>query len=159
MQWSGPAVGLATTGVALTVAVTMHLTGSPTTSSQPAETERFIVDVDHAMDDTFALALALRSPELRIIGITLVPHPEAAQQARFVARMLHELGQDNLPLALGTRALTNSCRCGHWATISHTLGVDYPAPISESAAKFIVRQANATPDRPVVVTPSNCGRR
>lgn len=142
----------AAVAAALSVAgfISLH-TDTPTTAPviQP---ERVIVDMDHAIDDVFALALALRSPELQVVGITIAPHPEAELQARFVARLLRELGLEGIPVAIGSSLLTHSCRCGHWQPISHQLGVDWPAPISESAAEFIARQANATPGEVSILT-------
>ena len=120
--------------------------------NESPELERVIIDVDHAMDDTFALAVALRSPELQIVGITIAPHPEARLQARFIARLLRELGRESIPIAIGSSLLTNSCTCGHWQPISDQLGVDYPAPIEESAAQFIVREVNAAPGEVSLLT-------
>jgi purine nucleosidase len=144
--------GLTGAGMIMAAGIVIHAFTAPTTQPLISDAERFIVDVDHALDDTFALALALRSPELKIVGITLVPHPEAAQQARFAARMLRELGRESIPIAVGTSLLTNSCRCGHWDAITHALGVDYPAPVQESTAEFIVRQANATHGKVSILT-------
>jgi inosine-uridine nucleoside N-ribohydrolase len=139
-------------GLILVGSVYTHSSHSSVLPNEVPELERVIIDVDHAIDDTFALAVALRSPELQIVGITIAPHPEARLQARFVARLLRELGLESIPISIGSGLLTNSCTCGHWQPISDQLGVDYPAPIEESAAQFIVREANATPGKVSLVT-------
>ena len=64
-------------------------------------------DVGDDIDDAFALALALSSPELRIIGITTT-FGDTALRAQLVRRLLAETGNASIPVAPGpTSPATN----------------------------------------------------
>ena len=52
------------------------------------------------MDDAFALALLLASPELEILGITL-GHGQTDKRGRLACRLLHETGREDIPVAMG----------------------------------------------------------
>lgn len=57
-------------------------------------------DIGDDIDDAFALALALRSPELRIIGITTA-YGDTELRARLVDRYLAAVGRSAIPVAAG----------------------------------------------------------
>jgi purine nucleosidase len=65
--------------------------------------EKVIIDTDIGddIDDAFALALALRSPELKIIGITTT-FGDTETRAKLVDRFLAEVGRPDIPVAAGT---------------------------------------------------------
>jgi purine nucleosidase len=69
----------------------------------PAVLEKVIIDTDIGddIDDAFALALALRSPELQIIGITTT-FGDTETRAKLVDRFLAEVGHPEIPVAAGT---------------------------------------------------------
>ena len=79
---------------------------SPRCSSQsstvPAVPEKVIIDTDIGddIDDAFALALALRSPELQVIGITTT-FGDTETRAKLVDRFLAEVGRPEIPVAAG----------------------------------------------------------
>jgi len=56
-------------------------------------------DIGDAIDDAFALALVLRSPELRLLGITTA-YGDTELRARLVDRYLDEVGEE-IPVAAG----------------------------------------------------------
>ena len=57
-------------------------------------------DIGDDIDDAFALALALQSPELKILGITTA-FGDTELRARLVDRYLHAIGRDQIPVAAG----------------------------------------------------------
>ncbi|MCI0638592.1 MAG: nucleoside hydrolase [Gemmataceae bacterium] len=57
-------------------------------------------DIGDDIDDAFALALALASPELDVRGITTV-HGDAYTRAHIVCRWLHALGRKDISVATG----------------------------------------------------------
>jgi inosine-uridine nucleoside N-ribohydrolase len=67
-----------------------------------AEPQLVILDTDIGddIDDAVALALALRSPELRILGVTTT-YGDTELRARLVDRFLAAVGRSDIPLAAG----------------------------------------------------------
>ena len=74
------------------------------THAQPANHQRQLVildtDIGDDIDDAFALALALRSPELRILGVTTT-FGDTQLRARLVDRYLAAVGRRDIPVAAG----------------------------------------------------------
>ena len=60
-------------------------------------------DIGDDIDDAFALALLLQSPELDVRGVTTV-FGDAHTRALIVCRLLHELGRKDIPVASGQPA-------------------------------------------------------
>src|SRR5947199_8289302 len=69
---------------------------------QQASKERVIIDTDIGtdIDDAFAVALALRSTELNILGIS-TDSGDTEGRAKILARMLGEVGRQDIPVADG----------------------------------------------------------
>ena len=67
-----------------------------------AEKQKVILDTDIGddIDDSFALALVLASPDLELLGVTTA-WGDTQVRARLVERMLCETGMDNIPIAAG----------------------------------------------------------
>lgn len=64
--------------------------------------EKVIIDTDIGddIDDAFAVALALRSPELKILGITTT-FGDTEKRAKLLDRLLGEVGCSDIPVAAG----------------------------------------------------------
>src|SRR5438128_7114249 len=64
--------------------------------------EKIIIDTDIGddIDDAFAVALALRSPELQILGITTT-FGDTELRAQLLDRLLAETGHNAIPVAAG----------------------------------------------------------
>ncbi len=99
----------------------------------PSTPEKVIIDTDIGddIDDAFAIALALRSPELEILGISTT-FGDTEARAKIVDRLLGEAGRTNIPVLAGspTRAtnVMNQRRYGeggHYAKASHLNAVDF----------------------------------
>ena len=95
--------------------------------------EKVIIDTDIGddIDDAFAVALALRSPELQILGISTT-FGDTETRAKLVDRMLGEAGRQDIPVAVGihTDAKTSFgqrpyAQGGHYARPSHPGSVDF----------------------------------
>jgi len=75
---------------------------APAARQIPAEPQLAILDTDIGddIDDAFALALALRSPELKLLGITTA-FGDTEMRARLVDRYLGAVGRRDIPVAAG----------------------------------------------------------
>jgi len=71
----------------------------------PAETPQLVLldtDIGDDIDDAFALALVLQSPELKLLGITTA-YGDTELRAKLVARYLHATGRDEIPVSSGVQ--------------------------------------------------------
>jgi inosine-uridine nucleoside N-ribohydrolase len=95
--------------------------------------EKIIIDTDIGddVDDAFAVALALRSPELEILGITTA-FGDTETRAELLDRMLGEVGRQDIPVAAGAPTHASNvftqrryAEGGHFARASHPQAVDF----------------------------------
>ena len=84
---------------ALAPAKAQPSSGAPQAGATP---QLVIIDTDIGddIDDAFALALALRSPELRIVGVTTT-FGNTELRARLLDRYLAAVGRSDIPVAAG----------------------------------------------------------
>jgi purine nucleosidase len=75
---------------------------SPPAKPQAAPKEKIIIDTDIGddIDDAFAVALALRSPELQILGITTT-FGDTEMRAKLLDRLLGEAGRADISVGAG----------------------------------------------------------
>ncbi|PYX37846.1 MAG: hypothetical protein DMG81_13210, partial [Acidobacteria bacterium] len=113
---------------------------APSTSS-PA---RVIIDTDPGVDDAFALLLAMRSPELKIEGITAVAGNVPLELTLPNAlRMVEIAGRSDIPVAAGAKApLLRRLISAAYAHGENGLGgAVFPEhrlkPVDQPAAEFI----------------------
>jgi purine nucleosidase len=100
--------------------------------SAQAGREKIIIDTDIGddVDDAFALALAVKSPEFEILGVTTT-FGETELRAKLVDRFLGELGRAEIPVMAGkpTPATPMSQRKyaegGHFAKSTHGDAADF----------------------------------
>jgi inosine-uridine nucleoside N-ribohydrolase len=116
-----------------TVFVLWAASGLAQTQSPPRGPEKIIIDTDIGddIDDAFAVALALRSPELQILGITTT-FRDAGARAKLVDRMLGEVGRPDIPVAVGVHTDSKIgmsqqpyAEGGRFARASHPAAVDF----------------------------------
>ena len=95
--------------------------------------EKIIIDTDIGddVDDAFAIALALRSPELQIVGITTA-FGDTEARAKLADRLLGEAGRQDIPVAVGVATQINSnftqrryAEGGRFGRASHPKAVDF----------------------------------
>lgn len=99
-----------------------------------AKPQKIIIDTDIGddIDDAFAVALALRSPELQILGITTT-FGDTETRAKLLDRLLGEAGRADIPVAIGTpdpkiqTSLSQRLYAegGHFARASHPQAVGF----------------------------------
>ena len=103
-------------------------------SAPPASTaEKVIIDTDIGddIDDAFAIALAVRSPELEILGVTTT-FGDTEARARIADRLLGEAGRADIPVLAGAATKTSNVmsqqrygQSGQFAKASHASAVDF----------------------------------
>lgn len=115
------------------VGLLLACTAALAKDTSPSAKQKVIIDTDIGddIDDAFAVALALRSPELQILGITTT-FGDTETRAKLVDRMLGEAGRQDIPVAVGvhTNAITGFSQRpyaegGHFARASHPTAVDF----------------------------------
>lgn len=103
------------------------------TPGTSATAEKIIIDTDIGddVDDAFAVALALRSPELQIVGISTT-FGDTETRAKLLDRLLGEAGRTDIPVAAGAPTHGESnltqrryAEGGHFARASHPQAVDF----------------------------------
>jgi purine nucleosidase len=118
---------------ALLAGRTPRLLSAQVASPSKAAPEKVIIDTDIGddIDDAFAVALAVRSPELEILGIETT-FGDTETRARIVDRFLGEIGRSDIPVLVGkkTPAKTSMTQAryadeGHFARASHGDAVDF----------------------------------
>ena len=96
-------------------------------------TEKVIIDTDIGddVDDAFALALAVQSPELQILGVTTT-FGDTETRARLADRLLGEVGRSEIPVLAGKPTTTRNpmsqrryAEGGHFAKASHGDAVEF----------------------------------
>jgi len=97
------------------------------------QTEKIIIDTDVGddIDDAFALALAVRSPQVEILGVTTT-FGDTELRAKLAVRLLGDAGREDIPVAAGIptqpkTALTQRIYAegGHFAGKTHPGAVDF----------------------------------
>jgi inosine-uridine nucleoside N-ribohydrolase len=111
--------------------------------AQPAKApEKIIIDTDIGddIDDAFALALALSSPEFQILGFS-ASFGDTVTRAKMLDRMLGELGHNDMPVAMGAPVNVNLnaftqrryAESGAFRRANHLSSVDF---ILDQARKY-----------------------
>lgn len=109
--------------------------------------QRIIIDTDPGVDDAIALWLALASPELEVLGITVVAGNVALENTLANARRIVALsGRDDVPVFAGAKKpLIGPQRYGKYAHIGafsdELVPTDECRVAQEHAVDFIVRTA------------------
>ena len=82
----------------------VHAQGTP-----PPASEKIIIDTDIGddVDDAFALALAVQSPELEILGVTTT-FGDTEARAKITDRFLAEVGRPGIPVLAGKPTATKN---------------------------------------------------
>jgi purine nucleosidase len=82
----------------------------PADSAKPSSSPQLVIidtDIGDDIDDAFALALALNSPELKILGVTTT-FGDTQLRARLVERYLKAAGKDDIPIFAGPKTATDN---------------------------------------------------
>ncbi len=119
--------------------------------------QKVILDCDLGgdIDDAFALALVIISPEFDVLGITL-GHGLTDKRAQVACKMLYETGMEHIPVAVGRETVdvvgkdTHPARYRpqfYWAE-----GFSKVKPIEKPAADFIIEMLRKYPNEVILFT-------
>lgn len=101
-------------------------------------------DIGTDIDDTWALAMLLKSPELDV-KLIVTDTGDTTYRARIVARMLEIAGRTDVPVGIGIPLESTACRQAAWVAGYDLDG--YPGPILQDGVGALVDtiMAAATP--------------
>jgi purine nucleosidase len=122
--------------------------GSAQSSPAPAVPEKIIIDTDIGddIDDAFALALALRSPELQILGVTAT-FGDTETRAKLLDRFLGEVGRADLPVAAGAPSAPKT----PFTQRRYAEGGHFAKPTHPDAVAFLLEQIRRYPGQITLV--------
>lgn len=107
---------------------------------QKATPQLVVIDTDIGddIDDAFALALALRSPELKILGVTTT-FGDTELRARLLDRYLAAVGRSDIPVAAGPASQTDN------VMTQKAYALQAPATVHADGATFLLDQIRKHP--------------
>jgi inosine-uridine nucleoside N-ribohydrolase len=103
------------------------------TQSESHTPEKVIIDTDIGddVDDAFALAIAVKSPELEVLGV-MTTFGDTEARAKITDRFLGEVGRGEIPVLAGKATATKNPMSqrkygegGHFAKVSHGDAVEF----------------------------------
>ena len=101
-------------------------------------------DIGDDIDDAYALGLALRSPELKLLGITTA-FGDTELRARLVSRYLREAGYAGIPVAVGVKTEANNVFTQKAYAEQTAYAEQGPAGRSGDAINFLLTKIKAHP--------------
>jgi len=128
------------------------LASAPVTRAQsfPAAAlpEKVIIDTDIGddIDDAFAVALALRSPELQILGITTT-FGDTETRAKLLDRFLAEAGRPEIPVAAGAATPSK----GTFTQRRYAENNRFAKPSHPNAVAFLLDQIRRNPGQVTLI--------
>jgi purine nucleosidase len=113
---------------------------TPDAAKTPSAPQKVIIDTDIGddIDDAFAIALALKSPELKVLGVTTT-FGNTEMRARLVERYLQAVGRSAIPVLAGPMTKTDN------AMTQAAYAKRTPEKRFGDGAEFILREAREHP--------------
>lgn len=113
-----------------------------------AQKQKVIFDCDLGddIDDAYALALLIASPELDILGIVM-DYGNTPKRAQIACRMLYETGRESIPVVVGRKTGDGYSNQFHWGE-----GFERIQPIKQDAADFIIENLRKYPNEIILIT-------
>jgi len=99
-------------------------------------------DIGDDIDDTWALAMLLGSPEIDL-KLIVTASDDTESKTRLVAKMLERMGRTDIPLATGVKNSSRELHQAEW-TGDYALA-DYQGTIIEDGVGALVQAINAAP--------------
>jgi len=121
------------------------------------EKQKIIFDCDLGgdIDDAFAIALVLTSPEFEVLGFVM-DHGNTPKRAQIACRILYECGLEHIPVVLGRHTPGIIGEETEPAGDSHQFawaeGFDKVKPIKQNAADFIIENLQKYPNEIILFT-------
>ena len=112
------------------------------------EKQKIIFDCDLGgdIDDAFAVALVLASPEFDILGIVM-DQGDTPRRAQVACRLLYEVGREDIPVVVGRKTNDYFTSQFHWGA-----GFEKVKPVRQEAADFIIDILRKYPDEVILFT-------
>ena len=104
-------------------------------------------DIGDDIDDAFALALAVSSPELKLLGVTTV-HGPTEKRARIARKLLNEAGAVDVPVIPGFHGCGSEDHEPNQASWAAQQGLRPPA---QAAVDYILQEIEQAPGEVTVV--------
>lgn len=104
-------------------------------------------DIGDDIDDAFALALAVSSPELQLLGVTTV-HGPVEKRARIARKLLNQAGASDIPVIPGFRGCGSEDHEPNQAVWATGQGLRPPA---QAAVDYILQEVEEAPGEVTVV--------
>jgi inosine-uridine nucleoside N-ribohydrolase len=114
-----------------------------------AQKQKVILDTDLGgddIDDAFALALLISSPEIEILGVVM-EEGNTPKRAQVACRMLYETGRENIPVVIGRKTDGNFYNQYIWGE-----GFNKIQPVKQTGADFIIEQLKKYPNEVILIT-------
>jgi inosine-uridine nucleoside N-ribohydrolase len=119
--------------------------------------QKVIFDCDFGgdIDDAFAVALVLNSPEFEVLGFVM-DHGNTPLRARTILKMLYEVGRDDIPVIVGDptpavvgvdKEIAPRSNQFYWSE-----GFDKIKPSNVNAADFIISNLRKYPNEVIMFT-------
>jgi purine nucleosidase len=121
------------------------------------EKQKIILDCDLGgdIDDAFAVALVLVSPEFEVLGLVM-DHGHTTGKAKIACRLLYETGRGDIPVIVGRHTPGSVGKETVLAGESHQYawakGFNRIEPATENAADFIIRNLHKYPNEVILFT-------
>jgi len=122
-----------------------------------AEKQKIIFDCDLAsdVDDAYALALVLSSPEFDILGVVM-DHGNTPKRAQVACRLLWECGLEDIPVVVGRHTPgvvgVDTEPAGYSNQFFWGERFDKIKPIKQNAADFIIEKLHQYPHQVILFT-------
>jgi inosine-uridine nucleoside N-ribohydrolase len=112
------------------------------------EKQKIIFDCDLAgdIDDAFAVALILASPEFEVLGFVM-DQGDTPKRAKVACRMLYETGREDIPVVVGRQTNEYFTSQFHWGD-----GFEKVKPIKQPAVDFIIENLRKYPNEVILFT-------
>lgn len=116
--------------------------------AQEMKKEKIIFDCDLGddIDDMYALALLLSSPEFEVMGLVM-DYGNTPERAKMALKVLHEVGLEDIPVVVGRKTNNEFSPQYHWSTNFNKLQVS-----NKNAVDFIRDLINQYPNEINLVT-------
>ena len=110
--------------------------------------QKIILDCDLGddIDDAFAVALVLASPEFDVLGLVM-EYGNTPKRAQIACRLLYETGKEDIPVVVGRKTHDQYSSQFYWAE-----GFSKIKPLDISAADFIIKNLSMYPSEVVLFT-------
>jgi len=110
--------------------------------------QKIILDCDLGddIDDAFAVALVLISPEFEVLGLVM-DYGNTPKRAQIACKMLYEIGREDIPVVVGRKTKEHYSPQFYWGE-----GFSKVKPIKTPAADFIIQNLRKYPGEVILIT-------